>query len=188
MNNIAALIVNLDFWLIGLLPFTFFRRDGSWNLRWWATAFPLFAAPTVVATVALTGLKLPYTVHYGFWQDALCVTAACASIGLVCFTQGTHRVRLALWHQDNDAPQSIVTEGAYRRIRHPFYTSFILAMTAATLALANPIMLGLEVWLLLVLNYTAAREESNLLASSFGSEYSAYVSRSGRFFPRLGAT
>jgi hypothetical protein len=41
-------------------------------------------------------------------------------------------------------------------------------------------------YLYAVINWTAAREERDL-AAHFGAEYQRYMSRTGRFFPNLGA-
>jgi len=186
MNDAVALLVNLNFWFIGALPFVFFRRDGSLNLRWWLTALPLFVAPTAVATVALLRLQVPFTYHFGFAQDAVAVLCASTSIALITFALGTHRSRLALWHQNNDAPQSIVTTGAYGKIRHPFYTSFLLGMAGALAALPHPVMAFLVLWIFIALNVTAAGEEKRLSRSEFGGDYIRYIQRTGRFFPRFG--
>ena len=110
---------------------------------------------------------------------------ATASIGLMCFTLGTHRIPIALWHQADDAPRHIVTWGAYARIRHPFYASFLLLLAACLLACPHPITAAAFVSGCPVLNGTAAREETRLRASEFGADYAAYMARTGRFFPRL---
>ena len=54
------------------------------------------------------------------------VAFAVASIALIAFTLGTHRVPGSLWHQKENLPEHLVTYGAYRRIRHPFYSAYIL--------------------------------------------------------------
>ena len=110
--------------------------------------------------------------------------AACGSIALITYTIGTHRVPLALWHQDNDAPQSIVTYGAYKHVRHPFYSAFLLALAGAVVGCPHPGTLACLVYAVLMLRHTARKEEHNLSNSEFGEEYRAYVSRTGRFIPR----
>jgi protein-S-isoprenylcysteine O-methyltransferase Ste14 len=188
MNPAIALLVNVNYWVIGILPMIFFRRDGSFNLRWWITAAPLFVMPVYVVAAWLTGdPRLGPMVSFGFAQDAAALFAATTSIGLMTFTLGTHRTRLALWHQNNDAPESIVTYGAYRRIRHPFYTSFILATLGGAILIPHPATVAFLLWAWIGLDRTAAGEEKRLAASKFGAEYTEYLKRTGRFFPRLGA-
>ncbi len=171
---------------IGLLPFLFFRRDGAYNLMWFVTAAP-YALVGVALGLGAAGAMRPIGVA-GIEHSALMAVGSIlsiASIALMAYTIGTHRVPLSLWHQDNDAPRSIVTYGAYKRIRHPFYSSFLLCLTGAVIAFPHPATLGCLIYGLLILNHTAAREERRLLESQYGDEYRAYLGRTGRFVPRL---
>ncbi len=68
MHAPVLLLIVLNFALIGLLPRIFFRRDGSLNARWWATALPFGVVPAFliaayVASIAPltrgTGCRLP---------------------------------------------------------------------------------------------------------------------------------
>ncbi len=79
----------------------------------------------------------------------------------------------------------LVTTGAYRRVRHPFYLAFLMAMIADSLVMANWLLAltgGLAVSLIFI---RTGREEANLL-SRFGDDYRQYLETTGRFFPRLG--
>jgi protein-S-isoprenylcysteine O-methyltransferase Ste14 len=100
-------------------------------------------------------------------------------------TVGSHRIPLALWHQDNDAPQELVTWGPYTVVRHPFYTSFILALLAAAIAFPHPLTLVCLLYGTASLTLTAIREERRLSSSVFAAEYTRYMNNSGRFFPRI---
>ena len=182
MNSISLLVLLLvNFTAIGLLPILFFRRDGQFNLRWIATGAPFFVVPA--------GLLLGwFGVLDAVPLDAGAVIAtllSAVSIALIAMTVGTHRIPLALWHQDNDAPAEIVTWGPYARVRHPFYTSFLLAFAAAAFAFPHLLTVGCLVYGFVALTITAAREEERLSASAFGDEYRRYMSVSGRFFPRV---
>jgi protein-S-isoprenylcysteine O-methyltransferase Ste14 len=178
-------LITLNFLYIGILPRIFFRGDGRYNLMWWTTAGPLFLNITVLVLAYLGFIPGEAFYFDANIQTILPAILAAVSIGLISYTLGTHRVPLALWHQKNDAPVNIVTWGAYKRIRHPFYTSFILAQIASVIAFPHLITgLGL-VWCLWILNSTAAREEKNLSASQYGKEYQEYMPKAGRFFPKL---
>lgn len=184
--GVVALIL-LNFLFIGVLPRIFFRQDGSFNLRWWLTAAPLFLSPLSVILVYL-GVTQPSLTLAGPLAETtqiIAVILSAISVSLISFTLGTHRVPLALWHQENDAPKSIVTWGAYQRIRHPFYASFIITLVAAVVLAPHPGTLVSLLWGALILNQTAAREELRLSQSQFGSEYQSYMKKTGRFFPRL---
>lgn len=81
---------------------------------------------------------------------------------------------------------TLVTSGPYRWVRHPFYDSVALFLTACGLAAANWFLLagGLTAIALLVVR-TAAEEER--LVARFGESYRSYMNRTGRFLPRVGA-
>lgn len=182
LQGLIVLIIN--FAVIGLLPVLFFKRDGKFNLRWCLTAAPFVLS---IASVVMSYLGyLPLLVKVQSWMAALAVAGSTASIALIAFTLGTHRIPIALWHQENDAPQHIVTWGAYSRIRHPFYASFLVAFVSACLFSPQVLTLLCLVYGAVVLNLTAAREEKRLLHSEFGSEYGNYIKRTGRFLPPLG--
>lgn len=180
IHGIAVLIVN--FAIIGLLPVIFFKRDGKFNVMWWLTGAPFFISiASVLASFFgfLPALQLPPFI------SVVAVLLSLCSIALIAFTLGSHRIPIALWHQNNDAPVHIVTWGAYERIRHPFYASFLLAFLANLLYCPQVISAVCFVYGCVVLNVTAAREERRLASSQFGPEYQEYMRRTGRFIPRL---
>lgn len=175
----------LNFIYIGLLPKIFFRQDGKFNLMWWITGAPLFVNAFALLLSFIGLLPLEDLAVLPLWVSVVAVILSAASMALISYTIGTHRVPLALWHQNNDAPVHIVTWGAYKKVRHPFYTSFLLAQVASFLLLPHVVTLVGLVWAFAVLSVTAAREERNLSASQFGKDYQAYMINTGRFFPKL---
>lgn len=184
INDAILILVLSNFVAIGLLPIVFFRRDGSFNLRWFATAAPFFVVPALLL-LARFGLLESWSaidIEIRWAAAALC---SIGSIGVLAGTLHSHRVPLALWHQDNDAPQQLVTWGPYARIRHPFYTSFILAFAAAVALSPNLLTVAALVYSVTALTVTAIREERRLLKTDFGSEYRDYMATTGRFFPRI---
>lgn len=191
MNTPVLLLIVLNFTLIGLLPRVFFRHDGRLNVRWWVTALPFGIVPGFLIAAAGAGLT-PVARGWlagGGWLTAgamISVVLSSASIGLICLTLGTHRIPIALWHQDGDAPQHIVTYGAYRWIRHPFYAAFLLAFGSAAVFRPHWVTLGALGYALVALNLTARREEQRLAGSEFGAQYRQYLGRTGRFVPRAG--
>ncbi len=189
MDRGVLILLCLNFIFIALLPLIFFRRDGGFNLKWFATALPFGVCPlSLVASFygylpRLTGIDSPW----GNFSDTVPVLLSCISISLIAYTLGTHKIPIALWHQENDAPQGIVTYGAYRWIRHPFYSSFIVAFVAAFIFAPQIVTMACLAYALLVLNLTAAREEEKLCHSDFGQEYKNYMDKTGRFLPRFGS-
>ena len=83
-------------------------------------------------------------------------------------------------------PQAVCTAGPYRFMRHPVYTSYILAFLG--LAVAFP---GLPSAFVFVANlafyvYAAADEERTIAHSEIGQAYASYRQGAGMFFPRFG--
>src|SRR5688572_17622099 len=124
MNEATLLLCLTNLAVIGLLPFVFFKK-GRFNLKWCLTAAP-YVLSGVFAVSSHTGAIPPLTgYHTGASEIAalIAVPFSVSSIALIFATMGTHRIPLALWHQQQDGPHHIVTYGPYRRIRHPFYAS-----------------------------------------------------------------
>jgi protein-S-isoprenylcysteine O-methyltransferase Ste14 len=186
VDHSAVLLLLLNFVFIGALPRLFFRSDGSFNIRWWLTALPFFLCPVYIAVALAIGWRPFASGALGTGLTLTGVALNTASTALIFMTLGTHRIPLALWHQDNDTPRHIVTYGAYRRIRHPFYSAFLLAFLAGFAAFPHWGTLLFAGYGFAVLNATAAREEQRLSGSEFGAEYRAYAGHTGRFLPRLG--
>ncbi len=185
----VLLLVVLNFCYIGLLPIIFFKKGGNLNAGWWLTALPFFVTPVFLVTSHFESLEIRGTIEISeWWWISLTLAAvpfSILSISLISLTLGTHRIPITLWHQKDDAPASIVTWGAYARIRHPFYSSFLLAQLSAVLLVPHLLTLGMLVLTWTALTVTAAREERRLSGSDFGAEYQAYTKQTGRFFPRL---
>lgn len=78
---------------------------------------------------------------------------------------------------------TLVTTGPYRWIRHPFYVSTALSVTANGLAAANGFLLAMG-WLTVALMVIRTRKEEELLVARFGAAYRSYMDRTGRFIPR----
>jgi len=79
---------------------------------------------------------------------------------------------------------TLVTSGVYARIRHPMYSSMVLLSLGQALvvpnwvgALAGPIAVAL---------FLSARvgHEERMMLDTFGDEYRAYASRTGRLLPK----
>ncbi|MDP2676157.1 MAG: isoprenylcysteine carboxylmethyltransferase family protein [bacterium] len=79
---------------------------------------------------------------------------------------------------------TFISSGPYRWVRHPFYVVLCSLFIANSLALGNwfVFLSGMAVFLLLVIR--TKKEEANLVLR-FGSEYSDYMKRVGRFFPKF---
>jgi protein-S-isoprenylcysteine O-methyltransferase Ste14 len=186
MNIESGFLALLNYIYIGLLPVVFFKKDGNLNLRWWLTAAPfLIASGTILANMlGYTQALIFPPPGFTYLPAFIAILCFSGSIALISFTLGTHSIPIALWHQENDAPKSIVTYGAYGKIRHPFYASFLLCFIGTVIECPHALTLLALVWGFLILNATAAREEKRLCQSEFGKDYQEYITKTGRFFPK----
>jgi protein-S-isoprenylcysteine O-methyltransferase Ste14 len=184
VHNATLVLCAGNLLLIAALP-RFFFQPGRLNAAWWATAAPFGAAGLAVLAAAAGFIRLPAIAAGGpGWLSTAAVLPAAASIGLIGYTLGTHARPVSLWHQQSDTPAALVTRGAYKRLRHPFYAAFVLALLACLAAVPHALTAAALGYGTFQLYRTAKREERRLL-SAFGEEYDEYMRRTGRFFPRL---
>lgn len=187
--NVPVLVLQLaNFAFFATLPQTVLRRGGRLNGRWWLTAAPFLLWPLVLIAAAVTDLAPWRPASAAVVFESAAVLLNVASIALISGVIGTHRVPISLWHQDDDAPQHLVTYGAYGRIRHPLYTANLLAFAALVAFLPHWSTFVLAGYVCAAMTVTATREERRLAESAFGSEYRAYMARTGRFLPRFRTT
>ena len=129
------------------------------SLRWFDYALPPWLAWPAVAVFAL-GLVVRWQAHTALgraWSPTL---------------------DLADGHR-------MVTSGIYGRIRHPIYTSLILWGVAQPVLLQNLIAgLGGVIAVVLIWLVRVPAEEQMML-DRFGKDYSQYIDRTGRVFPRV---
>ncbi len=86
---------------------------------------------------------------------------------------------------DPEHPHSLVDQGPYKVVRHPFYVSYSIFWFGWAVATWSPFAIP-SVIILIWLYISAARlEERNFEASPLSSEYAAYKSRTGFFVPGL---
>jgi protein-S-isoprenylcysteine O-methyltransferase Ste14 len=81
--------------------------------------------------------------------------------------------------------QTLVTQGPYRWVRHPMYTSFVL-LWVGYFFLSTNWFIGLTgvlgfVWAILV----RTPKEEQMMIDRFGEGYLAYMKQTGRYLPRL---
>ncbi|MBR0916512.1 isoprenylcysteine carboxylmethyltransferase family protein [Bradyrhizobium japonicum] len=79
----------------------------------------------------------------------------------------------------------LVTEGIYRRVRHPMYSAFWLWTIAQALLLPNWIagFAGLAGFGILFFGRVA--REGRMMLQTFGDGYREYIARIGRTFPSI---
>ena len=140
---------------------------GILPLAYVATAIPHFAAYTFHPTQAWLGLFV-------------------AIAALVMFHL-THRALGRNWSVSLDVRENhqLVTDGIYRRVRHPMYSAFWLWAIAQALLLPNWVagfsgLVGFG-----ILFFGRIAREERMMLEMFGDSYRAYTARTDRIFPRI---
>ena len=133
-----------------------------------------------------TATAMPHFASYAFrpaqaWLGVLVAVAA-----LVMFRL-THRALGRNWSVSLDVRENhrLITDGIYRRIRHPMYTAFWLWAVAQALLLPNWVagfagLIGFG-----TLFFGRIAKEEQMMVDTFGDEYRQYMARTGRLLPRL---
>ena len=91
------------------------------------------------------------------------------------------------WRQLHSAAKSgtMAQTGLYRYVRHPQYTGFFLFLIGSMINWPTLATL-LTLPVLLVVYIRLARSEERDAIAEFGDRYREYMTRTGRFFPKLG--
>ena len=83
------------------------------------------------------------------------------------------------------ADHRLITDGVYRRVRHPMYTAIWGFAIAQALLLPNTVAGFSAVASIAPLYFVRTPREEALMRETFGEEYDAYTRRTGRLFPRI---
>jgi len=79
----------------------------------------------------------------------------------------------------------LVTSGPYRWIRHPLYTVGVALLVSVGLMNSSWLILLLALVIALLVRIVVIPLEERQLLEKFGSDYETYMTRTGRFLPRL---
>lgn len=146
-------------------------------------------AKIISAAVALTGILYMLALWMIRQPQAAQITGLLlqfASIALFWWAISASKNARLRFAFDKEAPASLLQDGPYAYVRHPFYTSYILFWTGwaiATWSLWALLPLG---FLIMIYVRAAQGEERNFSATSFAAEYEQYRRRAGLFWPKLG--
>ena len=83
-------------------------------------------------------------------------------------------------------PNSLLTDGPYRYLRHPFYVSYLALWCGWALATWTWVSIIPVAIIGAVYVKAAQDEEATIAASPLAGDYAAYKRRAGFFWPRLG--
>jgi hypothetical protein len=154
----------------------------------WLVWVPLVAAWIVLPWVALGRTEAPWAAALpaGIFVDAVRPGAALVAVVCLLLTARCWARMGKHWRMDValDAKTELITDGPFRRIRHPIYAYQALLMMCSAVVLPTAPMLALAAIHIVLVNVKARNEERHLLASH-GEAYARYVERTGRFLPRF---
>src|SRR6202795_2410294 len=151
---------------------------------------------TALLLVSLTGLgilpliyivtAIPHFADYAFRPAQAWLGLLFAIAALVVF-QLTHRALGRNWSISLDVREDhqLITNGIYRKIRHPMYSAFWLWAVAQALLLPNWVggfagLIGFG-----TLFFGRVAREERMMLETFGDSYRAYMARTGRVFPSI---
>jgi len=79
----------------------------------------------------------------------------------------------------------LITQGVYRRIRHPMYSALLLYAVGQALVIPNWVAGPSNVIAFALLVALRVGAEEKMMVQQFGDEYAAYATRTKRLVPRV---
>jgi protein-S-isoprenylcysteine O-methyltransferase Ste14 len=120
---------------------------------------------------ALAGsITIPLGLRRGVALALFCLGLTLAVWGLVAF----RRARTTVNPIKASSASALVSNGVYRFTRNPMYLGLLLALLAWAVLLSNPLALLLLPVYVLYINRFQIIPKERVLASLFGTKYSAY--------------
>lgn len=157
---------------------------------------PLAEAALMVLWGVAAGV-LPFFYMFGTWLDfadlPFEMPPAAGFVGAALFLisiwllHRSHADLGRLWSPtvEPEADQRLVTDGVYKRVRHPMYAAHVLWGIAQALLLPNLIAGPLALALILAAIGLRVPREEGAMIEQFGDEYRRYMDRTGRIVPKL---
>ncbi|HSD18924.1 MAG TPA: isoprenylcysteine carboxylmethyltransferase family protein [Anaeromyxobacter sp.] len=108
-----------------------------------------------------------------------------ASLALFLWAARANRDRPLMLAFAATAPEHLQTRGPYAFVRHPFYTSYLLAFLGGLVAAATPWLVPAVALGALTYWRAASREERSFAESPLCDTHREYAARVGMFVPRV---
>jgi protein-S-isoprenylcysteine O-methyltransferase Ste14 len=185
--EVAMKLVLMSLYLTCIVSFdwarrTYFKRTGATpNLR-----KGLRPLGTVLSLMNLVLLFL-------YAPDKWTVMSATAALTLVCSLalffaslRSHDHVRPAIAFTPGP-PERLTSRGAYRFIRHPIYSSYMLCWLGVAVAAPGLLTVGAAVIMSALYVKAARSEEDEIIKSPLGGEYTIYKASAGMFAPKVSA-
>ena len=156
-------------------------RKGKLEILLLTIAWLAFFLPLIwIATPALT------SADYTLRPVPLLTGTVCLTLGLWLF-QLSHADLGANWSITLEVREkhTLVTQGVYRRVRHPMYTALVLYSVGQALVLPNYVAgpsYGVTMALLVALRIGP---EERMMLEEFGKDYQEYMAQTKRLVPGI---
>ena len=184
-TGVGAMIVRVRRHLrkdAGLVPEQ--ARERMMWLVWVPLVASWIALPWLATTHAEAWLAVPSWAREGPML-AVRVVAAVVAVGCLLATARCWKRMGDDWRMDvSSRSTALITDGPFRRIRHPIYAFSILLMICTAVVLPTAPMIAIAIVHVTLMHVKARNEEAHL-ASVHGAAYAQYAARTGRFVPRL---
>ena len=170
----------------GLVP------EQAVELRMWIVWVPLVAAWLALPYLALVRrsqwLHTPVMVltdpaYAGLRWVAALIAVVCLCLTAWCWARMDTDWSIAVIEGQRG---EFIADGLFARVRHPIYALSVMLMICSAVIVATLPMLAIAVVHIVLMHFKARNEERHLL-KMHGDAYAAYLRRTGRFVPRLGA-
>ena len=185
-------------WLVLLIVITAVRKvhERKAGRRVSLKGTPLIEAALMVLWGVAAGV-LPFFYIFATWLDfanlPFKTPPAVGFIGAALFLisiwllHRSHTDLGKLWSLtvEPQAGQRLVTEGVYKRVRHPMYAAHVLWGIAQSLLLPNLIAGPWALVLIFAIIGLRIPREERAMIEQFGDEYRQYMGRTGRILPQL---
>ncbi len=165
------------------------RKVATVEVRRSATDRAMLALATLglgVLPAAYLAIGFPTFADYNFQAWAGWLGAAVELLFLGLF-YASHRQLGRNWSIALEIREGhqLVTDGLYRYVRHPMYSSFWLWALAQARLLPNWVAGFAGLVGVAALYFTRVGKEEALMRSRFGAQYDSYAAKTGRIVPRL---
>jgi protein-S-isoprenylcysteine O-methyltransferase Ste14 len=182
MPIVSALLATLL--LICLLSFGwgmryFFVQPRRKTVGMKATALVAFLTALLHFQAILSMRDVPAT------RFGIACAAYLASAALFWWSVRASRAILLAACFSGDGPVHLNTRGPYSLVRHPFYSSYLLASLSGLIATANVSLVPTVIAMFIIYRTGARREEAHFDAGPLAAQYSLYRRCTGRFFPKI---
>jgi len=185
-QSIAILAVIVTYYIIDALMFAHHdkeRQQGGTGKSWRHTvAMAALAVLLIVQPVVLPMLALSTGRWWGLAIQAIGIGAVLAGLTLHVWAR-EHLGHFYAERAEFQTGHILVDTGPYAAVRHPTFSSFILITWG--LLMINPALTTLLTAAYTLWDFTRAADRDEELLSEKLPEYTEYMARTARFFPRL---